>query len=631
MKKYNEFLPTSIDDIKKQNIDTLDFIIITGDAYVDHPSFGTAIIGRVLESEGFKVGILAQPNWNDVSDFKKLGKPKYAFLINSGNMDSMVNHYSSSKKRRKKDLYSPGGEIGKRPDRAVIVYSNRAREAYKDVPIIIGGMEASLRRFAHYDYWSNKIRRSILIDSKADLLIYGMGEKTVVQIANLLSYGKEIKDIKGISGTVFLTKNLDDYKDYVFVPSYEECVSDKKAFGDSYKLEYYEQDPIRGKAIVQKHGDRYLVQNKPQMPLTVKEMDAIYSLPYARTYHPSYETKGGIPAITEVKFSITSHRGCYGGCSFCALNFHQGRIIQKRSEKSIVDEAKLMTTLGDFKGYIHDVGGPTANFRNMSCDQQLKKGTCSHKQCVSPKPCKNLKVDHSEYLNILRKIRNIPNIKKVFVRSGIRFDYLIYDKNDTFMKELCKHHISGQLKVAPEHINNNVLKLMGKPENAVYERFKQKYEAINKNLNKKQFLVPYLISSHPGSTLNTAIELAQYINKMNYMPEQVQDFYPTPGSLSTIMYYCEFNPLTGEKVYVPKTEAEKNMQRALLQFSLPQNYNLIRKALMQAGREDLIGTNKNCLISNHPPKTNNKKFKSKNADINKNNKNNSKKKIKFKK
>ncbi|GAA0179427.1 YgiQ family radical SAM protein [Clostridium sediminicola] len=631
MKIYNEFLPTSNEEMKKRNIDELDFIIITGDAYVDHPSFGTAIIGRVLESEGFTVGVISQPDWNDVSHFKKLGKPKYGFLINSGNMDSMVNHYTSSKKRRKKDLYSPGGEIGKRPDRAVIVYSNRAREAYKNVPIIIGGMEASLRRFAHYDYWSNKIRRSILIDSKADLLIYGMGEKTVVQIANLLSYGKDIKDITDISGTVFLSKNIDNYINSVIVPSYEECISNKKAFGDSYKLEYYEQDPIRGKKIIQKHGDRYLVQNKPQMPLTVKEMDTVYNLPYTRTYHPSYEKKGGIPAISEVKFSITSHRGCYGGCSFCALNFHQGRIIQKRSEKSIVDEAKLMTTLDDFKGYIHDVGGPTANFRNVSCNQQLKQGTCSHKQCVSPKPCKNLNVNHSEYLNILRKIRKIPNIKKVFVRSGIRFDYLIYDKNDTFFKELCKHHISGQLKVAPEHINDNVLKLMGKPENAVYERFKQKYEAINKNLNKKQFLVPYLISSHPGSTLNTAIELAQYIKKMNYTPEQVQDFYPTPGSLSTTMYYCEYNPLTGEKVYVPKTEAEKNMQRSLLQFSLPQNYKLVKKALIQAKREDLIGSNKNCLISNHPPKVKNKNSKPKNIEPREYKANRSKRKTKFKK
>lgn len=618
MKINNKFLPISKEDMKKQNIDRLDFIIITGDAYVDHPSFGTAIIGRTLEAEGFTVGIIAQPNWTDVSDFKKLGKPKYAFLINSGNMDSMVNHYSSSKKRRKKDLYCPGGEIGKRPDRAVIVYSNKASEAYKDVPVIIGGMEASLRRFTHYDYWSDKIRRSILVDSKADLLIYGMGEKTIIQIANLLKYGKDIKDINSVCGTAYIAKDINDLDDYVLVPSFAECASNKKDFGESYKLEYYEQDPIRGKAIVQKHGDRYLIQNKPQYPLTVKEMDATYNLPYTRTYHPCYEKEGGIPAITEVKFSITSHRGCYGGCSFCALNFHQGRIIQKRSENSILDEAKLMTTLDDFKGYIHDVGGPTANFRNMSCDVQLKKGTCSHKQCVSPTPCKNLKVDHNEYLNILRKIRNIPTIKKVFVRSGIRFDYLIYDKNDTFFKELCKYHISGQLKVAPEHINDKVLKLMGKPRNDVYERFKQKYESINKNLNMKQFLVPYLISSHPGSTLDTAIELAQYIKKMNYTPEQVQDFYPTPGSLSTAMYYCEFHPLTGEKIYVPKTESEKNMQRALLQFSLPQNYNLVKKALTKAGREDLIGSDKYCLISNHPAKrTTNKQSTSRNTKFKK--------------
>jgi uncharacterized radical SAM protein YgiQ len=596
MKLGKKFLPINKQDLKENGINELDFVLITGDAYVDHPSFGTAIIGRVLEDAGYTVGIIAQPDWKDVNSFKVLGKPKLAFLINSGNIDSMVNHYTAAKKKRHEDLYSPGGEEGHRPDRAVIVYSNKAREAYKDVPIVIGGIESSLRRFAHYDYWDNKIRRSILLDAKADLLIYGMGEKTIVQLADLLRYGMTFSNITDLRGTVYSTNDISNLRNFVKIPSYEECIESKKSYAESFKLEYYEQDPIRGKGIIQKHNDRYIVQNPPQLPLTQEEMDRVYSLPYTRTYHPIYEAKGGIPAIQEVKFSITSHRGCFGSCSFCALTFHQGRMIQNRSEESIIDEAKLLTTLDDFKGYIHDVGGPTANFRHKSCKIQEKVGTCRDRQCMFPTPCKNLIVDHSEYLNLLRNIRALPKVKKVFIRSGIRFDYLMCDKNDSFFEELCKYHVSGQLKVAPEHINSKVLKLMGKPDKKVYDKFSEKYYAINKKINKKQYLVPYLMSSHPGSDLNAAIELAEYIKTMGYTPEQVQDFYPTPGSLSTAMYYTGVNPLTGKPVYIPREQKEKNMQRALLQFNMPQNYKLVKEALEKCGREDLIGKGRNCLI-----------------------------------
>ena len=609
MKKREDFLPINKEDLIKRNIDQLDFIVVTGDAYVDHPSFGTAIISRVLESQGFTVGIIAQPDWNDKKDFMKLGKPKYAFLVNSGNIDSMVNHYSVNKIRRKNDLYSPNGERGHRPDRTVIVYCNKLRECYKsEVPIIIGGIEASLRRFAHYDYWSNKIRRSILLDSKADMLLYGMGEKTVIELSNLLSYGKSIKDITDVRGTVLLKNSIDslDYS-HIEVPSYEECADDKSQYAESFKLEYYEQDAIKGKAVVQKHGDRYIIQNPPQFPLTVEEMDFVYSLPYARNYHPIYESMGGIPAINEINFSITSHRGCFGGCSFCALTFHQGRVIQKRSEKSIILEADLITTDENFKGYIHDIGGPTANFRNVACNKQVTEGVCTKKQCLFPKPCKNLIIDHSEYLNILKEVRNHPKIKKVFVRSGIRYDYLIHDKNTNFFEELCEHHISGQLKVAPEHISDKVLCHMGKPGKDVYEKFRDKYVKINKKLDKKQFLVPYLMSSHPGSDINSAIELAEFVRDMGHIPEQVQDFYPTPGSLSTVMYYTGINPFTGKSLFVPMTDKDKKTQRALLQYNIPKNHKLVKEALLNAGRNDLIGNGPKCLIKEYP------NFKKKNS------------------
>jgi len=605
----NKFLPISKEDLEKQGIKQLDFIIVTGDAYVDHPSFGTAIIGRILEHEGFTVGIIPQPDWRKVDDFKKLGEPKYAFLVNSGNIDSMVNHYTAAKKRRHDDFYSPGGKGNSRPDRAVIVYCNRVREAFKNVPIVIGGVEASLRRFAHYDYWEDKVRRSILIDSKADLLSYGMGEKSITQIANLFKYGEDIHKMNDIRGTVYISKDISNLTNYVELPSFEEVASDKTKYAESFKLESTEQDAINGKTLVQKHGDRYIIQNPPSMPLTEEEMDIVYNLPYARNYHPIYEKDGGIPALKEVKFSITSHRGCFGACSFCAIGLHQGRTIQHRSQNSIISEAKVLTGLNDFKGYIHDVGGPTANFRHRSCELQKTRGVCKNRQCLFPTPCKNLKIDHTEYLDLLRKLRKLPKVKKVFIRSGIRYDYLIYDKNHEFFKELCKFHVSGQLKVAPEHVSDKVLKEMRKPGKDVYDKFVKRFFDINKAINKKQFLVPYMISSHPGSDLNSAVELAEYIKKMGYMPEQVQDFYPTPGSLSTTMYYTGINPLTGEKVYVPKNQHEKNMQRALMQFSKPENYKIVREALEKAHREDLIGNGPRCLIPEYPPKPKRKKVK----------------------
>lgn len=606
------FLPMTRDDMERRGWDELDFLYISGDAYVDHPSFGHAIITRLLESEGYRVGIVAQPDWKRDDDFLALGKPRLAVLISSGVIDSMVNHYTASKKPRSEDSYTPGGKGHKRPDRAIIVYTNKARELFKDVPVIIGGIEASLRRFAHYDYWDDRVRRSILVDSKADLLIYGMGEKPILEIARYLSMGVSINKIQNIRGTAFLAKkeNLNGElrqfidgeerdklkKDYTVLPSFEEVSKAKRKYAQSFMIQYNEQDPYKGSTLIQQYGDRFVVQNPPIYPLTEKEMDRVYSLPYERAYHPSYESEGGVPAIEEVEFSITSHRGCYGGCSFCALNYHQGRIIQRRSQVSIINEARKLTWLPGFKGYIHDVGGPTANFRNKACQKQESSGVCKRKQCLHPEPCANLTVDHSEYLELLRKLREIPEIKKVFIRSGIRYDYLMLDKNDDFFVELCEHHVSGQLKVAPEHVVDRVLEKMGKPQRKVYDRFVKKFYEINEKIGKKQYLVPYMISSHPGSDINAAIELAEYIRDMNYTPQQVQDFYPTPGTLSTCMFYTELDPRTMKRVYVPKTSKEKAMQRALLQFRRKENYRLVYEALKTANREDLIGFGKNCLI-----------------------------------
>lgn len=593
----NKFLPISRQDMEERGWEQCDFIIVTGDAYIDHHSFGTAIISRVLENAGYKVGIIPQPDWHSIDDFKKLGRPRLGFLVNAGNMDSMVNHYTVSKRRREKDLYSPGGKMGLRPDRATIVYCNKIREAYKNVNIMIGGIEASLRRFAHYDYWGNNVRNSILIDTGADLLIYGMSEKQVVEVANALNDGFEAKYVRHINGTCYTIESLDEvYGDYIIMPSKEEVTDDKRKYAEAFKIQYQEQDPVRGKQLIQKHGDRYVVVNKPEMPLTREELDAVYGLPYAKNYHPIYEKDGGIAAIEEVKFSIVSSRGCFGNCSFCAITFHQGRAVQSRSEKSILEEAVEITNLKDFKGYIHDVGGPTANFRKPACKTQLTLGACKHKQCLTPKPCKNMIVDHSEYLHLLRKIRKLPKVKKAFVRSGLRYDYIMADKNDTFFKELVEHHVSGQLKVAPEHVSPRVLKYMGKPSGDTYDRFSEKFFKINKQLGKEQYLIPYLMSSHPGSGLREAIELAEYLRDIKYQPEQVQDFYPTPGTLSTTMFYTGLDPITMEEVYIPKSKEEKAMQRALLQFKNPKNYNLVYDALMKAEREDLIGNGPKCLI-----------------------------------
>lgn len=594
----NDFLPICKDDMANRGWEQLDFLYITGDAYVDHPSFGHAIISRVLEKHGYKVGIVALPDWNKKDDFLKMGKPRLAVLVSAGNIDSMVNHYTASKKRRSEDVYAPGNKSGKRPDRATIVYCNRIKECFKDTPIIIGGVEASLRRFAHYDYWDDKVRRSILFDSKADLLIYGMGEKQIVAIANRLNDGEDISQITDVPGTCYISK---EYRDGdIIIPSYEECQEDKKAYANSCRMQYFEQNPYTGKAITQKHGDRFLIQNRPMEPLNTQELDEVYSLPYTKNYHYTYEKDGGIEAIKEVKFSLSANRGCFGGCNFCALSFHQGRIVTSRSDDSLIAEAKEMTKDKDFKGYIHDVGGPTANFRGPACKKQLKTGACKDKQCLFPQPCKNMDISHKSYLELLRKLRTIKGVKKVFIRSGIRFDYLINDKDDTFFYELCEHHISGQLKVAPEHISDNVLKCMGKPQNSVFNKFSEKFYKINNKLGKKQYLVPYLMSSHPGSTLRDAINLALYLKENNINPQQVQDFYPTPGTISTCMFYTGIDPITMKSVYVPKSPKEKAMQRALLQYRNPENYTLVYEALKKAGREDLIGFSNRCLI--RPPK-----------------------------
>ncbi|MPW24485.1 YgiQ family radical SAM protein [Alkalibaculum sp. M08DMB] len=590
------FLPININDMKERGWEKLDFILVSGDAYVDHPSFGTAVIGRVLESRGYKVGVLAQPKWETDEDFKRFGKPKIAFLVTGGNMDSMVNHYSVSKKKRKDDLYSPSGKAGFRPDRATIVYSQRIKELYSDVPIILGGIEASLRRFAHYDYWSNKVRRSILLDAKADIIVYGMGEQQIIEIAEALESGIPISEITFVSGTVYKTKDKERAYEPIFLPHYDEIIESKRVYADSFMTQYNNMDSIVGKPLIESYRNYFVVQNPPPKPMSERDLDSIYALPFMRDYHPIYEKVGGIPAIKEVKFSLISNRGCFGGCNFCALTFHQGRVVQARSHSSIVSEAEKIVWDPEFKGYIHDVGGPTANFRHKACKKQEKHGVCMDKHCLGPEPCKQLKIDHKDYLKLLRKIRELPNIKKVFIRSGLRYDYLIHDNDDEFFKELCEYHISGQLKVAPEHISAKVLDKMGKPHKEVYEKFSIKYNKINQKIGKKQFLVPYLMSSHPGANLKEAIELAEYLRDLGHMPEQVQDFYPTPGTLSTCMFYTELDPRTMESIFVPKSSHDKAMQRALIQYRKPQNYDLVYEALMKANRRDLIGYGKECLI-----------------------------------
>lgn len=590
------FLPINRKEMEERGWDQADFVYITGDAYVDHHSFGVAIISRVLEAHGYKVAILAQPDWKNPECVKEFGEPRLGFLVTAGNMDSMVNHYSVSKNRRKQDAYTPGGVIGKRPDRATIVYCNMIKKYYRHTPIIIGGIEASLRRLGHYDYWDNKVRRSILLDAQADLLLYGMGERSIVEMADALNSGISVQDLTFIKGTVYKTKELPDGYDFITLPTFDEIVESKETYARSFYLQYCNTDPFSARPLVEPYDHVYVVQNTPALPLTQEEMDDVYALPYMRDYHPSYEAAGGIPAISEVKFSLVNNRGCFGGCSFCALTFHQGRIVQTRSHESIIEEAKLITEEKDFKGYIHDVGGPTANFRHPACEKQLTKGACKTKQCLFPNPCKNLKVDHKDYLKLLRKLRNLPKVKKVFIRSGVRFDYVVADKDDTFLRELCEYHVSGQLKVAPEHIADPVLQMMGKPENAVYETFKERYKKVNEDLNKKQYLVPYLMSSHPGSTLKEAVALAEYLRDLGYMPEQVQDFYPTPATISTCMYYTGLDPRTMKPVYTPKAPHEKAMQRALIQYRNPQNYDLVMEALKKTGRMDLVGFDKHCLI-----------------------------------
>ncbi len=600
MTMKNDFLPVCRDDMNRLGWKQLDFLYIVGDAYVDHPSFGHAIISRVLENHGYKVGIIALPDWHKIDDFICMGRPKLGVLVSAGNIDSMVNHYTAAKKRRHDDMYAPGGKWGMRPDRATIVYCNRIREAFgSDMPVLIGGVEASLRRFAHYDYWDDRVRRSVLFDSRANILMYGMGEKQIVAIADRLRDGAGVNEITDIAGTCYIASEYNG-NNALFIPSYEECVESKGKYAVSCRLQYYEQNPYTGKTIVQKHGNRYLVQNPPMLPLDTDELDAVYSLPYMKNYHPVYEKDGGIPAVSEVKFSLAANRGCFGSCNFCALAFHQGRIVTSRSDESLISEAKEMVKMADFKGYIHDVGGPTANFRGPACEKQRISGACKERQCLYPGPCKNMNISHEKYLNLLRKLRNVKGVKKVFIRSGIRFDYLINDPDDAFFYELCKYHVSGQLKVAPEHVSDNVLKYMGKPESNVFDRFSDRFYKINKKIGKKQYLIPYLMSSHPGSTLRDAVKLAVYLHEHNINPQQVQDFYPTPGTISTCMFYTGIDPFTMKKVYVPKTQHEKAMQRALLQYRNPDNYKLVYEALSKAGRTDLIGYQDRCLI--RPPK-----------------------------
>lgn len=618
------FLPISREDMEKQHIEQLDFVYVIGDAYVDHPSFGHAIISRVLQAHGYTVGIISQPDWKRDESIAVLGRPRLAFLVSSGNMDSMVNHYYVSKKRRERDAYTPGGVPGKRPDHAAVVYSNLIRRTYKDVPIILGGIEASLRRFAHYDYWSDSYKRSILLDAGADLISYGMGEKSIVEIAEALDAGIEVRDITFIKGTVYRTQDISSVYDGIVLPSYEACREEKKRYAESFMTQQENTDPFQGKALVEPYPNKiYVVQNPPAEPLSTQEMDDIYDLPYMRAPHPSYDAvlserdakqegkpssrkeqgnpaeAASVPAMEEVKFSLISCRGCFGGCNFCALTFHQGRIVQARSHASLLREAEWMTAQPDFKGYIHDVGGPTANFRHPSCAKQLQSGVCKNRQCLFPEPCKNLDSSHGDYISLLKKLRKVPGVKKVFIRSGVRFDYMLQEKDDRFLKEMIQYHVSGLCKVAPEHVSDRVLYYMGKPKRQVYDRFVGKYEAYNKKFGLKQYLVPYLMSSHPGAGLLEAIELAEYLRDTGHQPEQVQDFYPTPSTLSTVMYYTGIDPRTGESVYVAKSPHEKAMQRALMQYKKPENYELVKEALFLAHREDLIGFGEKCLI---PPR-----------------------------
>ena len=591
-----DFLPVTREEMEERGIYQPDFVYISGDAYVDHPSFGAAIITRLLESQGYSVGIIPQPDWKKKESIALFGEPRLAFLVSGGNMDSMVNHYTVSRKHRKTDAYSPGGEMGLRPDRAVTVYSNLIRQTYKNTPIILGGIEASLRRLAHYDYWADTMKHSVLLDSGADMISYGMGEKSVLKIAEALDMGIPVNHITNIPGTVYRTK--EPPKNGIFLPSYEQVSGDKRTYAESFRIQYENTDPFTGKTLIESYGGKgYIVQNPPSKPLSQKEMDKVYGLPYVGTYHPMYEKEGKIPAIEEIRFSITSNRGCFGGCNFCALAFHQGRIVQTRSHESILEEAVRFTKEPDFKGYIHDVGGPTADFRHPSCKKQLTKGVCKNRQCLFPEPCRNLEADHKDYLELLRKLRKLPGIKKVFIRSGIRFDYVNEDPSPDFLDELVRFHISGQLRVAPEHVSDQVLYYMGKPGYRAYEEFVRKFYKVNEKYGMKQYAVPYLMSSHPGCTMKEAVKLAEYVRDMGFMPEQVQDFYPTPSTMSTCMYYTGIDPRTGEKVYVPKDPKEKAMQRALPQYRKPENYELVREALEKAGRTDLIGFNRKCLIS----------------------------------
>lgn len=589
-----EFLLVTRAEMEERGIWQPDFVYISGDAYVDHPSFGAAIITRLLESRGYSVGIISQPDWRKKESISVFGEPRLAFLVSAGNMDSMVNHYTVAKKHRRQDSYSPGGQMGLRPDRAVTVYGNLIRQTYKDTPVILGGIEASLRRLAHYDYWSDSMKRSVLMDSGADLISYGMGEHSILEIAEALDKGIPVSSITFVPGTVYKAKKAPEG---ILLPSFEALSAKKEAYAESFRIQYENTDPFTGKVMAESYGTKgFVVQNPPAKPLTQKEMDEVYDLPYMGTYHPMYEKQGKIPAIEEIQFSITSNRGCFGGCNFCALAFHQGRIVQTRSHESILREAESYREKPDFKGYIHDVGGPTADFRHPSCKKQMTKGICTNRQCLFPKPCKNLEADHRDYLELLRKLRHLPGIKKVFIRSGIRFDYVNADPSPEFLNELAAYHVSGQLRVAPEHVSDQVLYYMGKPEHKVYEEFLKKFQRANEKSGKRQFVVPYLMSSHPGCTIKEAVKLAEYVRDMGFMPEQVQDFYPTPSTMSTCMYYTGLDPRTGEKVYVPKSAREKAMQRALLQYKNPENYELVKEALLKSGRSDLIGFDKKCLI-----------------------------------